>query len=299
MATYNGAAYLREQLLSIVAQTYPNLEIILVDDCSSDSTATIAEEFAEQYAHIYFYPSGQNVGYLKNFERGIRLATGDFIALSDQDDIWLPEKITRLMQRRGNVPLVYSDSELIDADGVSMNIRLSQLKNLLNFDHPLQYTVGGTASGHAMVVRKDVVLDSLPWPPMVTHDFWIGFVSTFTGGMQYVDEVLVHYRQHGGNVVGVTAGSSKATRRKRMSRAERNEAIRERMRLMSEKCPEALTEAKKAFLAINKSYAGFSLPNNFARMTLFLKHRDKITAYKKRNAFRRILFCLKMFVKIE
>jgi len=299
IATYNGARFLRQQLQSIIDQTYPNIEIIVVDDASRDDTISIVTEYAITDHRVRLHPSERNIGFLKNFERGVLLSSGDYIALSDQDDIWLPEKIEILMRERKDHPLIYCNSELIDENGKSLGIKLTDLKNLKNFASPINYTVGGTASGHAMIVKREVVVESLPWPPMVTHDFWIGFVSTFTGPMKFVDQVLVLYRQHENNVIGVTGGGAKATPQKRKTKEERDELKRQRIRLMYKKCPAHLSEAKQFFYTLVKSYEDFSLRKNFMRMAAFLKHRHKITAYKKRNELRRILFCLKMFVKIE
>lgn len=299
VATYNGARFIGEQMESVVSQTYPNLEIIVVDDASTDDTVTIVESFSQKHENVTLFSSGENLGFLKNFERGVLLAKGEFIALCDQDDIWIEDKIEILMREREDAALVYCNSELIDGQGNSLGIKLTDLKNLLNFDSPLNYVVGGTASGHAMMVQRDVMLQSLPWPEMVTHDFWIGFVATFTNPLKFVDKVLVLYRQHDANVVGITAASAKATPKKKQTKEERNDLVRQRMRLMYEKCPSSLTEAKQVFFTLDKSYARFSFETNFTRMITFLKYRQKITAYKKRNELRRILFCLKMFVKIE
>jgi glycosyltransferase involved in cell wall biosynthesis len=299
MATFNGGRFIREQMDSILSQTYPSLEVIVVDDASDDNTLSILNEYTAHHPQVKVFPAEANMGFLKNFERGIRLCEGAFIALSDQDDIWLPAKIETLMAQRGNHPLVYCNSELIDGEGKKINIKLTDLKNLLDFDSPINYTVGGTASGHAMLVRRDVALASFPWPPMVTHDYWLGFVATLFGPLKFVDQVLVLYRQHNANVIGVSAGSLRATRKKKRTKAEKHQLIRERMRLMYEKCPDTLVEEKRFFLTLSKSYEDFSLSSNFTRMITFMKYRDKITAYKKRNALRRIFFCLKMFTKIE
>ena len=299
VATYNGERFLQEQLDSIVNQTYPNLEIVIVDDASKDGTVAILDQYAASFVNIRVYKAEQNQGFIKNFQKGMLLCQGDYIALSDQDDIWLPEKISKLMDVRGDHALIYCNSELIDAEGKRLGIKLTDLKNLLSFWTPLNYVVGNTASGHAMVVKKDVIMQSMPLPLMVTHDYWIGFISTFSSPLRFVDEVLVLYRQHDGNVVGVNSGSAKATKKKKVTKEERNELVRQRMKLMYENCPEELTEIKKVFYSLNKSYQNFSLRHNFTRMMLFFKYRKEITAYKKRSELRRWLFCLKMFFKIE
>jgi glycosyltransferase involved in cell wall biosynthesis len=299
IATYNGARFIRQQLESIIAQTYNNLEIIVVDDASTDATVTIVDDYTRQDDRIKLVTARENLGFLKNFERGVLASRGEYVALSDQDDIWLPEKIEIMMRERGDHGLVYCNSELIDENGNSLGIKLTDLKNLIDFDSPINYTVGGTASGHAMIVKRHIIIESLPWPPMVTHDYWIGFVATFTSPLKFVNQPLVKYRQHDANVVGITAGGAKATPKRKKTKLDRNWLIKERMRLMYEKCPSNLAEEKLFFHTLMISYEDFTLKNNFTRMAAFLKYRSKITAYKKRSELRRILFCLKMLVKIE
>ena len=299
VATYNGAHFLKEQLDSILAQTYPNFEVVVVDDASKDGTLAILDYYEASNQNFSVYRAEENLGYLKNFQKGMLLCKGDYIALSDQDDIWLPEKISVLMRERGDHALIYCNSELIDANGNRLGVKLTDLKNLLDFWSPLNYVVGGTASGHAMIVKKEVIAQSLPVPGMVTHDYWIGFVSTFSNPLKFVDEVLVLYRQHDGNVIGVNSGNARATKKKKVTRQERNELVRQRMSLMYQKCPDEQTEVKKVFHSLDRSYQNFSLHNNFTRLMIFFKYRKEITAYKKRSELRRWLFCLKMFYKIE
>src|ERR1700712_2781618 len=115
MATYNGERFLEAQMNSVLKQSYPSLEIIVVDDGSTDGTAAILQSYAKNYHYIRLYFSeGKNLGYIKNFERGCQLATGDYISFCDQDDIWHPDKTNILMNAIGNHPMVYGDDELVD-----------------------------------------------------------------------------------------------------------------------------------------------------------------------------------------
>src|SRR5579875_1624244 len=107
LTTYNGETYLREQLDSILAQTYPNIEVVAVDDRSTDGTANILHEYAAQYPNIKVFVNEVNLGFIKNFEKGCRLSTGEYIALCDQDDYWMPDKIKRKMESIGNHALIY------------------------------------------------------------------------------------------------------------------------------------------------------------------------------------------------
>ena len=86
LGTYNGEVYLQEQLRSVLAQTYPALEIIAIDDGSGDRTVEILREFAARDPRIRVVVNERNLGFIRNFEKGCRLAAGKFIALCDQDD---------------------------------------------------------------------------------------------------------------------------------------------------------------------------------------------------------------------
>src|SRR5690606_18169426 len=97
LCTYNGGKYLIEQLDSLVKQDYPNIEIIIVDDCSKDTTLSILNSYSLHYPNIKIHVNENNLGYKKNFEKAIQLCNGEYIALSDQDDIWKLDKISKLI----------------------------------------------------------------------------------------------------------------------------------------------------------------------------------------------------------
>ena len=97
LCTYNGEKYIREQLESIVSQTYPIHELLIQDDCSTDATPLIIEEYKEKYPFIRFYRNKNNLGFNRNFWKAFEKVTGDYIAISDQDDIWVPNKVKNVM----------------------------------------------------------------------------------------------------------------------------------------------------------------------------------------------------------
>ncbi len=301
IATYNGERFIGKQLDSILAQTYTNIELVVVDDCSSDRTVAILNDYANRFSNIHVYINEQNLGYVKNFEKGMLLAKGDFIAPSDQDDIWLPEKLAILMKEIGDNAIVYCNSELIDDEDNRVGKKLSDVKKLISFDDCLNYTVGNSAPGHGMLFPKKLVADSVPLPTMIPHDYWLGFVATFYSQLKYIDQPLVLYRQHSENVFGATkiksADGTMPVRKKKTPQEETNLA-RQRMQLMYVKCPVNLEEQKNVFRLLNKSYQSFSIYNNWLRMVTFFKYNKRILAFKRRNLLRRWLYCLKMFVKI-
>lgn len=296
VATYNGEQFLCKQIDSILAQTYPNIEIVIIDDCSTDNTVNLLKQYSSVHSKIFLYTNDSNLGYIKNFERGISLTNGDLIAPCDQDDIWLPNKLQILFNQIGDNLLVYSDSTLIDAMDNSLNINMSHIKNQISYTSCLMYTIGAWAPGHSMLFKKSLIDKCLPFPSLVTHDFWLGFVATCYSNIKYVKEPLVLYRQHNHNAISAFTRNAPKIK---LTRAEKLKKIRERMKLLYEKCPEENIKEKEVFKIILESYQSFSLRNNWVRMTTFLKYRDLILAYKKKSELMKILFCLKLFFKID
>ncbi|MEZ0483210.1 glycosyltransferase family 2 protein [Fibrella aquatica] len=300
LATYNGERFLEAQLDSILQQTYPNLEIVVVDDRSTDSTTAILDRYAARHPNMRVFVNETNLGYIRNFEKGMLLATGELIALSDQDDIWHLDKLTTLAEAMGDREIVYADSRLIDDKGEPIGENFSDVRQLISFDSCLSFVIGNTVSGHGMLIARDLVHRSLPFPITVPHDHWMCFVATFRKPVRYLPQVLVDYRQHTNNVFGITRMVDGVRRpRPKKDEAQKLREIRERIQLLYDKCPTDLQEEKQVLGRLNNSYKSFSLPNNFARMMTFFRYQDQLLATKKRSAVRKWLFCLKMFVKIR
>jgi glycosyltransferase involved in cell wall biosynthesis len=296
VATYNGATYLRQQLESIVQQTYKPSQIIIVDDDSLDDTLQVANNFAAHHPEVMVVQNETRIGYIKNFEKGMLIATASYVALSDQDDIWMPHKLETLLANIGDQMLAYSDSELIDANGQLLNQKMSSIKNQLAYHTPIMYAIGAWAPGHAMLFKKELVDKAAPFPALVTHDFWLGFVATCYSRVVYVNEPLVHYRQHTQNAIGADTTKNKTAS---LTMAQKKQKARARMELLFNKVKEAGHQHEEVFEKINNSYASFSLSNNFKRAKLFYDHRNLILAYKKKSALLKVLFAVKMFFKID
>jgi glycosyltransferase involved in cell wall biosynthesis len=196
LCTYNGEAYLREQLDSIVDQSYPAIELIAVDDCSSDNTLKILEEYAAKYPYIQVFVNPQNLGYIRNFEKALQLCNGDFITLSDQDDIWDLRKIEKQVKAIGNHLLIYHDSEFVDQNGQSLHRKMSDIMNLYRGNQPEAFLFFNCISGHSVLMKKELRDELLPFPNAYFHDWWMGYVATNLGSIDFINESLVKYRQH-------------------------------------------------------------------------------------------------------
>ena len=116
LATYNGEKYLEEQLDSILNQTYKNIRLVISDDNSKDNTTNILQKYAQKDNRIQLYLQPQNLGVVKNIEFLLNKVGNRFYMLSDQDDVWLPEKIEKTVekQKETNADLVFGDLEVGD-----------------------------------------------------------------------------------------------------------------------------------------------------------------------------------------
>lgn len=196
LCTYNGAAYLEEQLDTLVNQIHPNLEIVVVDDRSNDRTVEIIKQYTETYPAIKLHINPENLGYTRNFEKAIRLCTGDYIALCDQDDIWERNKISTMIERIGDYALAYHDSAFIDEKGILLNKKLSDIRNCYSGNDSRVFLFDNCVLGHASFFKRELVNVMGSFNDLVIHDRWLAYVATNNGGIVYIDEPLVKYRQH-------------------------------------------------------------------------------------------------------
>jgi glycosyltransferase involved in cell wall biosynthesis len=196
MATYNGEQFIEKQLDSLLAQTYTRIEIIISDDGSTDSTIAIVERYMKIFASISLFKNPIKNGINKNFENAIKHCKGDFIALCDQDDIWLPQKIEILINNIGSAALVYHNSLFIDTDGNSLSRTIADKLNCYSGQNSKTFLLLNCVSGHECMFAKRLVDIALPIPSVKYFDWWLAFVAAENGGVKYIDEILVHYRQH-------------------------------------------------------------------------------------------------------
>jgi glycosyltransferase involved in cell wall biosynthesis len=220
LAAYNGELYIAEQLDSLLGQDYPDFEIVASDDASTDRTPAILEEYAQRYPErLRLLLGKENIGRSANFERGIRAASGDYIALSDQDDLWLPSKLKEMMPLFGaTVNLAFCDLEIVNEDlsprGYGMWRSLGVTKRELRaVGGPRPYTLllrRSIVSGCGLITRRDLALAALPFPDKhcMVHDQWLARIASFLGGIAACPLRLVLYRQHpdqqaGGAKLGV------------------------------------------------------------------------------------------------
>mgnify|MGYP001544540399 CR=1 FL=1 len=212
MATYNGARYLREQLDSFSSQTRLPDELVICDDSSTDNTLEIVREFAKKTAFIVrIYSNESRLRYAANFGRAIERCTGDLIILSDQDDVWFPNKIERIEQVFIAAPstwVIVNDAEITD----------DELKDTGLTVAGQMFTAGlkidGLHFGCCMSFRAQLKPVLLPVPNNTHgHDSWINKLGQILGVRAFLPDVLQYYRRHATNSSeSVTNSTRRATR---------------------------------------------------------------------------------------
>jgi glycosyltransferase involved in cell wall biosynthesis len=207
MATCNGGRFVGEQLDSIAAQLQPGDEIIVSDDASSDDTIDAVSRRGD--ARVRILANRQRVGYVRNFERALGQARGTDIFFSDQDDVWLPEKVQVLSAALQRVACVASDAIVVDEGLKELNPSYFTLRRSGGFS-PLAILKKPPIIGATMACRRSYLEALLPIPAGVPHDFWITFNAAVDRVLEVIPSPLILYRRHS------SVASLSATGRKRL-----------------------------------------------------------------------------------
>lgn len=198
MATYNGEKYIKEQLDSILCQIGENDEVIISDDSSTDNTVEIINAFNDD--RIKIYKNEKEKGYTRNFENALEKASGDIIFLSDQDDIWIEDKVKKMTEILENYDFVVSDNSIVNENLEVINkshFEVYKTKNGFLTNLLLPRYVGA-----CMAFKKNVLQKSLPFPnnaKLSAHDYWISLIAEMYFKSYKLDEQLLLYRRHGTN----------------------------------------------------------------------------------------------------
>lgn len=216
MAVYEpNLQWFKEQLESLEAQTYPNLELLVIDDCSPTVPFEIIKQYVSECIRSFPYQidrNEKNLGSNLTFEKLTRLATGKYIAYCDQDDIWLPEKIDQLFDRVCETKAVmsYCDMSVIDDEGrlladslqvIRPRLQYWEGKNLLE-----QYFFRNCTAGCSMLMNAETAKKAVPFPLHTVADHWLAIWAAQEGNIAFANQKMVQYRQHHHNQTGVLTG---------------------------------------------------------------------------------------------
>lgn len=215
LCTYNGENFIEEQIQSILRQTMPVDEIVVCDDGSKDTTISIIRCIAEKTkVRIRIFKSEKALGVKKNFRKAIELCEGNYVFLSDQDDIWLPHKVETIMEwftKHPNMSVVFTDAYLVNEHGVryekrtqyqGVGFRKFQQDMFCN-GHGLEvFMMANRATGATMAFKKESVeLREEDWGA-VLHDEYITVKALIKDELGVILEPLIEYRQHPSQQVG-------------------------------------------------------------------------------------------------
>lgn len=206
MSTYNGERYLEEQIQSILKQTYSNIVLYIRDDGSTDDTIHIIRKYAEKNNNVIFFneKSNKNIGVLKSFMTLLANVKADYYMFSDQDDIWLENKVAsslQLLKKNEERPTcVFTNAEIVDKKldplrSLNDGKVWTDFKSLLFANCVTGCTMAFNNKLREIVIKSD-------YQNIFLHDWWIALLAAKFGKLVYLNKKLMLYRQHGDNVVG-------------------------------------------------------------------------------------------------
>lgn len=215
VATYNGAAFLEEQLASIQSQTYQDFRVEICDDGSTDETREIAGAFCKNDNRFTLHENRQNVGYVKNFLMGIRRSRAEYIMLCDQDDIWQKDKIAVTLEAMQQEEKTAQEAPvLVFTDATNYDSKTGENKGSFHKNSHLDTKKVDSAHlfmenkciGCTIMVNRNIqpFLCELPEEIRV-HDWWLALICSHFGKIAYVEKETLLYRQHGANMIGGTS----------------------------------------------------------------------------------------------
>ena len=248
MATYNGEKYLAEQLDSIINQTYHNWNLLIRDDNSTDRTLEIIQDYQKKDNRIKLLKDNEgNLGIVKNFEELLKNSESEFIMFSDQDDIWIENKLDVYLKTAEKIKikgfLLHSDAILFDKN--KSNI----LKDTFIFKKAINKGLENVffnyfVQGATILISKEIKNFILPFPKEVyLHDRYIHLISELFFERIFVNEALIYYRQHGDNQIG-----AKNTIRELLSKRYFDERDRQLIKVIYNKYGSLLADDKKKLI---------------------------------------------------
>lgn len=216
IATYGGERFIKEQVDSILAQLSADDEIIISDDGSTDKTLAILASYQDPRVKVYQHPKDVTLKKKRlssfyfatqNFEYALMHAKGDYVFLSDQDDVWKPNKLQAMLPYLSDYDAVMSSFEIVNEH---MQVTNPMFWTVQPFKSNALYNIAKNPFiGCCMAFRKDFLCKVLPFPKgLMLHDIWLGMMSLRGRGIKFVAEPLLSYRKHGANVSATSEQSN-------------------------------------------------------------------------------------------
>jgi len=195
--TYNGERFIKEQIDSILPQLEDSDEVIISDDSSTDNTIVILKKYKDPRIKLLLNNNFKSPIY--NLENALKHAKGDYIFLSDQDDVWNKNKVNIMLKSLKKYDCVVSDAEVVDKN--LNTIYPSFFEKRKSKKGLLRNIIKNNYIGCCMAFRKSILQYALPFPEnLPMHDIWLGLISEKHGRCVFIDDKLIKYRRHGNNV---------------------------------------------------------------------------------------------------
>jgi glycosyltransferase involved in cell wall biosynthesis len=213
MTTYNGEKFLKEQLDGMLVQSRPVDELVVCDDGSADGTVNMLDAFSRAAPFpVRIVKNKKNLGSTKNFEQAISLCGGDIVVLCDQDDVWLPDKISALegiFSANANCLMAFTNAMVTD----EANNPQRELWSCFGFDERRQrmlrdgrgfifFVRGNVVTGATAAIKKSFFEETAPFPQGLVHDHWLAAAAALKNGLSFSRAITVNYRKHPSQQLG-------------------------------------------------------------------------------------------------
>ncbi|MBJ8325320.1 glycosyltransferase [Streptococcus pacificus] len=209
MATYNGEKFLAEQIESIQKQTFKDWTLLIRDDGSNDQTRTIIQAFVKKDSRIHLIDSEKfdNVGVIKSFYTLVKRESADFYFFSDQDDVWLEDKLEKTLAKAQTFPsdkplLVYTDLSVVNQNLEMMTESMIEKQSHHANTTLLQELTENTVTGGTMLINHTLAKKWTVDDNILMHDWYLALLASAMGNLVYIDRPTQLYRQHDNNVLG-------------------------------------------------------------------------------------------------
>ncbi|WP_105113953.1 glycosyltransferase family 2 protein [Streptococcus suis] len=209
MSTYNGQQFLAEQIRSIQDQTYTDWTLLVRDDGSSDQTKDLLQDFARQDSRIRLIDVEEqnNLGVIKSFHRLVQYEKADYYFFSDQDDVWLPDKLEVSLQEARLYPtdqplMVYMDLTVVDQDLQIMTESMIRSQSHHANTQLVQELTENTVTGGVSMINHSLASLWTKTEDIIMHDWYLALLASAFGKLVFIDKAGELYRQHADNVLG-------------------------------------------------------------------------------------------------
>ncbi|MGE5518882.1 MAG: glycosyltransferase, partial [Candidatus Dadabacteria bacterium] len=242
-----------------------------------DNTLEIARQLSKQDNRIRIYENNFKLGIKKNFETALQYANGQWIALSDQDDIWVADKLEKLLGCRTTTSLLIHSYNAEFSGTDSNRAVVNRKRKRFSGNNTRELFFYNTIYGHTVLLDKKLLQWALPFPPVVHYDWWLGIIASVHGTVEVNEDSLVYHREHNSNYSRIIPGDEKAA--KEIFFKELAATINEFLSI------EGIKQEDKKILLEYRSLIGSESEENFSLpiFKFFLKHASSAFYFRKKN----------------